>query len=204
MKDVNATVIVNLDRDDSELFRSLKKTVRTGIKRGIKRGLKSERSDEWEKAYKVYKKNREMNDLKAHKLEDLKKWADELFVCKKNGKIIAVNITWFTDIYDKNIPRALTNALDMDYSYERPNDLLYWKIFKYYKNKGYKKFDLGGWAIKPRRNLKQVNKFKESFGQVVYFYKDYPFFKAIGRKLVRNFNIFWNLNKKRKNKNLGD
>ena len=204
MKDINATVIVDLDRTEEELFRSLKKTVRTGIRRGEKRGLTVEVSENWDKAYEVYRKNRLKNCLKSHSLEDLKNWADKLFVCKKNGKIIALNIIWFTGIYDKKIPRALTNAVDLDHTFERPNDILYWHIFLHYKNLGYKKFDLGGYAINPKENLAQVNKFKRSFGDVVYFHKDYPFFKALGRKLVRNFGLFWNLNRKIKHQNPKD
>src|SRR3989344_2446923 len=136
MKDVNATVIVNLDKSEEELFNSLKKTIRTGIRRAIKRGLVAEESNEWEEAYKVYSETRRRNKIKVRSLEHLKSLADKLFVCKKDGKIIAVNITWFTDIYDKTIPRTMTNAILMEYSYERPNDLLYWAVFKYYKNLG--------------------------------------------------------------------
>ena len=195
MKDINATVIVDIDKKEEELLNGLKKATRTGIRKAIKSGLVVEESDEWDEAYKVYKETRERNGIKAHSLENLKSWADKMFVCKKDGKIIAVNFIWFTDIYDKNVPRAMTNAFLREYSEYRPNDLLYWHIFNQYRNLGYKKFDLGGYAIKTRENLEHVNKFKESFGDVVYFYKEYPFFKAIGRKLVRNFDIFWKLNK---------
>ncbi len=204
MKDINATVIVDLDKSEDEIFQNLKKTVRTGIRKAIKRGLIIEESDEWVDAYKVYKETRERNGTLAHPLEKLKEWSDKLFVCKKEGKIIAINITWFIDLYDKNVPRTMTNAFLKEDSYERPNDLLYWNIFKYYKNKGYKTFDLGGYAIKIRENLEYVNKFKESFGEVVYFKKDYPFFKAIGRKIVRNSNFFWNLNKTIRGKKFED
>jgi lipid II:glycine glycyltransferase (peptidoglycan interpeptide bridge formation enzyme) len=205
MKDVNATVIVDLNKSEEELMNSLRKQTRTGIRKAIKNGLVVEESNDWEKAYEIYKETRERNEIKVRTLEFLKERADKLFVCKKDGRIIAVNITWFIDIYDKNVPRTMTNAILAEYSYERPNDLLYWEIFKHYKNKGYKKFDLGGYAVKTRENLDYVNKFKESFGEPVYFYRDYPFLKAIGRKLVRNFDLFWKLNKVlKKNKGYED
>ena len=196
MKDVNATVIVDISKGEEELINSLRKQTRTGIRKAMKSGLVIEESSEWNEAYDVYKKTRERNNLRTRSLDGIRKLADKLFVCKKDGKIVAVNITWFTDIYDKNVPRTMTNAFLPEYSEYRPNDLLYWHVFNHYRNLGYKKFDLGGYAIKPRENLEYVNKFKESFGEPVYFDKDYPFFRAIGRKLVRNFDIFWKLNKK--------
>ncbi len=200
MKDVNATVIVNLDRSEDEIFNSLNKPTRTGIRRAIKSGLTVEESQQWEEAYEVYKETRQRNNTIIRPLDKLKEWADKLFVCRKDGKIIAINITWFIDLYDKNVPRTMTNSFLREFAHERPNELLYWEVFKYYKNKGYKQFDLGGYAIKPRENLEHVNTFKENFGSVVYFYRDYPLLKAIGRKLVRNYSIFWKINRKLKMK----
>ncbi len=199
MKDVNATVIVDLSKDEEEILNSLRKQTRTGIRKAQNEGLIIEESQEWDEAYEVYKDTRKRNNTIIRPLDKLKEWADKLFVCKnKEGKIIAINITWFIDLYDKEVPRTMTNSFLRDYSHLRPNELLYWEIFKYYKNKGYTKFDLGGYAIKARENLQYVNTFKESFGEVVYFYNDYPLLKALGRKLVRNYDFFWNLNRKLK------
>ncbi|MEK6844544.1 MAG: peptidoglycan bridge formation glycyltransferase FemA/FemB family protein [Nanoarchaeota archaeon] len=200
MKDINATVIVNLDKSEDELFNSFRKQTRTGIRKAMKSGLTVEESNNWEEAYEVYKNTRDRNNIKIRSLEYLKSKTDKLFVCKKDGKVIAINLIWFLDLYDKNVPRTMTNSFLKEYAEYRPNELLYWHVFKYYRNLGYKKFDLGGWAIKSRENLDQVNKFKESFGEVVYFERDYPLLQAVGRKMVRNFGFFWNLNKAIKRK----
>ncbi len=195
MKDVNATVVVDISKSEDDIFNGLKKQTKTGIRKAMKEGLVVEESQEWNEAYEVYKDTRKRNNTIIRPLDKLKEWADKLFVCKKDGKIIAINITWFIDLYDKNVPRTMTNSFLRDYAHLRPNELLYWEIFKHYKSKGYKQFDLGGYAVKPRENLEHVNTFKENFGEVVYFQRDYPFYKAIGRKLVRNFDILWKLNR---------
>lgn len=204
MKDINATVIVDISKNEEELMNSLRKQTRTGIRKAMKSGLIVEESQEWEEAYEIYKQTRERNNLRVRSLEGLKELTHKLFVCKKDGKIIAINLVWFTDIYDSAVPRTMTNAYLPEFSELRPNDLLYWHIFNHYRNLGYKKFDLGGYAVKARENLAHINKFKESFGDPIYFYKEYPFFKAIGRKLVRNSDLFWKLNKKIQGKNFNE
>ena len=111
-----------------------------------------------------------------------------------------MNVTWFTDIYDEKIPRVFASTFLEEFSNYRPNDILYWEIFNHYKKRSYRKFDLGGWQICPKGNLPRVNNFKENFGEVVYFYKNYSFFRALGRKLIRNSSIFWKLNRKIKHR----
>jgi hypothetical protein len=59
---------------------------------------------------------------------------------------------------------------------------------------------MGGWQINAKGHLKGINKFKEKFGNIVYYYKDYPLHMAIGRKLIRNIGFFWWLNNKLKGK----
>lgn len=201
MKDVNATVIVDLGPNEKDLFNGFKKEVRKGIRKAIKSGLTVEESEDWEGAYKVYKKACEENKIRKFSFENFKNKADRLFVCKKDGKIIGVNAIWFVNLYKQDIPRVMYSAIDRENSVFRPNDLLYWEIFKHYKGRGFDKLDLGGWQINSWENLKNVNKFKENYGEVVFFHKDYPLHIAIARKIVRNVGIFWKLNKKLKLKN---
>ncbi len=55
--------------------------------------------------------------------------------------------------------------------------------------------ELGGYQLKPRGHLRGVNYFKETWGgEIVYYNLEYPFFHAIGRKLVRNIILSWWIN----------
>ena len=49
---------------------------------------------------------------------------------------------------------------------------------------------MGGWQINAHGHLEGINKFKEKWGEIVYFEKEYSFVKAIGRKIVRNSAFF--------------
>ena len=200
MKDINATVIVNLKPTEEEIFKNLHKDARWGINKAIKESLKVEigGEEDWQEFYKLYKKTMQFGGVKVRPLEELKKNTDILFVCKKGQEIIAGAGIWFVDLYDSNIPRLYINASLKEYLYLQPNNLLYWHCILWCKNKGYDKFDLGGWQINARDHLIGINKFKEKWGKVVYHYGNYPFSKAIGRKLIRDSEFFWWLNNKLK------
>jgi lipid II:glycine glycyltransferase (peptidoglycan interpeptide bridge formation enzyme) len=94
------------------------------------------------------------------------------------------------------MPTLNVNASLEGYRHLQPNNLLYWNCITWAKEQGYKELDLGGWQINARDNAIGVNKFKEKWGTVTYYYEDFPVFKSIGRKLIRNFGFFWWLNKK--------
>jgi len=205
MKDINATVITDLTRDKEEIWKELKKNDRWGINRA-KRDCKIEEvntNKDWEAFYEIYKETLKQGGTDIQPLEDLKKRTKKLFLSKHGGKIIAGLGIEFSDEYDKKIPRIYINASKKEFFNLQANNLLYWYSILWAKEKGHKKLDLGGWQIKARGHLKGINKFKEKFGGVVYFYKDYNFFKAIGRKLVRNVGFFWWLNNKLKRRKNG-
>lgn len=202
MKDVNATVIVDLKPTKKEIFSNLHKDARWGIKRAIKENLKVVEGNEkdWSEFYGLYKKTMRLGGVEAESIEKLKKNTSVLFVCKKDEKIIAVAGIWFTDTYNKGIPRLYINASIKEYLKMQPNNILYWHCILWCKNKGYDKFDLGGWQINAKNHLIGINKFKEKWGEIVYFSSNYSFLKAIGRKLIRNSKVIrfiWDRIKKR-------
>ena len=95
--------------------------------------------------------------------------------------------------------RPLVYASDINYQQYRPNDFMYWNTILYGLNNGFSFVDLAGYQLKARGHLVGVNRFKERWGgELFYYYHNYPFFKAVGRKLVRNFQPFWWLNQKLK------
>ena len=203
MKDINATVLVDLKPNEEEMLKELHKDARWGINRAKKEGLiveKVRNDEEWDEFCNIYKKTMEEGESIPARLEDIKKNSAVLFLCKKNEKIIAGAAIWFANKYKKEIPRLYLNASLKEYLNLQPNNLLYWQCILWCKKKGYDKFDLGGYQIKPRGHLAGINKFKEKWGKVIYFKKNYPIHVAIGRKLIRNFDIFWKLNKRLKRK----
>ncbi|MBU3906873.1 MAG: peptidoglycan bridge formation glycyltransferase FemA/FemB family protein [Nanoarchaeota archaeon] len=204
MKDKNATIIVDLIPSLDEIKKNLHKDARWGIGKAEKEGLKVEQTDreeDWKEFYEIYKNTMKEGGIMPSSLEKLKENTSTFLVCKKEGRIIAGAGIWFRNVYSKEIPRLYFNASLKDFQSLQPNNLLYWSCIVWSKEKNYKEFDLGGWQINAREHLQGVNKFKEKWGSVVYFEKEYPLFKAIGRKLVRKFYLIKKINQRfRRNK----
>ena len=198
MKDINATVIVDLNKNEEQLLKDLHKDARWGINKAIKEGLtvKEGEDEDWKKFYEIYKETIIEGGTNAESLEELKKNTTAFLICKKDEKIIAGAGMNFIDMYNDRMPRLYFNASLKEYQSFQPNNLLYWKCMLWCKKNGYKEFDLGGYQIKAKGHLEGINKFKEKWGKVVYYHKDYPIIRAIGRKLIRNSGVLWWLNKK--------
>lgn len=199
MKDINATVLVDLLPTEKDILEGLHKDARWGIGRAERSGLSvktSNKKEDWAEFYKIYRKTLEEGGTNPLSLEELKKKTLQFFVCKKEGKIIAGSGIWIANKYDIKIPRLYFNASLKECQNHQPNNLLYWSCMSWCKKQGHEKFDLGGWQINARKHLTGINKFKEKWGEVIYYHKDYPIHEAVGRKLVRNFGLFHWLNQK--------
>jgi len=197
MKDMQATVIVDLTPNVEELMKNLDKDARWGIRKAQKDGLivkESKEEEDWKGFYEIYKKELEEKKVRVETFEHIKEHGHVFFVCKKDDKIVAGATLEIID----NIPILSRNASLKEYLSSQPNNLLYWGCILWSKKNCYEKLDLGGWQIKARGAIIGVNKFKERWGKVVYYNKDYPLHKALGRKLVRNIGFFYWLNKRRK------
>ncbi len=189
MKDINATVIVDLTPQEKKIFKSLHKDARWGVKKAEKGGLIVKEADsdkEWDKFYKFFKDVVREGGSDVQSYDYIKNQAHTLFICKKGGRIIGGAAVFFDPIYDINIPRLFKIASDKKYLYLQPNNLLYWHCLLWAKKSGYSKFDLGGWQINATGHLAGINKFKEKWGKIVYHYTEYPLFRALGRKIIRN------------------
>lgn len=192
MKDIQATVIVDLAPTEEEIFNNLQKDARWGIKKAQKEGLVVEESNNYEGFYEIYLKIMKEVGVKPETLEHVKQHAKVLFLCRKGSEVIGGAIL---DIID-SIPKLTRAASLVEFRDSQPNNLLYWNCIIWSKKQGYKQLDLGGWQINARGHLAGVNKFKERWGKVVYYEKDYPLHKALGRKLIRRSGFLWWLNNK--------
>lgn len=201
MKDINATVILNLEQSPEEILKNLHKDARWGINKAKNAGLivketGKEDDEMWKKFYWIYNRTILGGGATPESLEALKEKIGVLFICQKDGKIIAGAGINLKGDYDASIPQLFANASLREHLDSQPNNLLYWACILWCKRKGYRKFDFGGWQINARGHLAGINKFKEKWGEVVYYCLDYPVHIALGRKLIRNSRLFWWLNKK--------
>jgi hypothetical protein len=184
MKDENATVIVSLEGPPEEILKRLHKDARWGIKKAREENLLVEQAkgdSDWQDYYKIYLQTINLGGATPETLENLKQNSKILFLCKKDGKTIAGASIRFTSEYDSKIPRLFTNASLREYLPLQPNNLLYWHCILWSKE-----------------HLQGINKFKEKWGKVVYYTRKYPLYKVLGRKLIRNSEFFWKLNKRLK------
>lgn len=195
MKDIKATVVVNLRPSLSEIFNNLQKDARWGIKKAERENLTVEESENWDGFYPIYVETMKSTGIRFESLEHLKKWADVLFLCKKDEKIIGGS----TLKVENNVPRLTRNASLKKFQHFQPNNLLYWACIKWSKENNYSTLDLGGWQINPTTQERGVNDFKERWGLVRYDENEYPAHKALGRKIIKKFKWLRMLNRKLKN-----
>jgi hypothetical protein len=224
MKDVNATVIIDLkNKTQEELFNAIDHSRRKNIKKSIRKGVTFEKElseKDILKAHEIYKQVWIKGGATPDSYEQWKEKLSKgyvLFIIKHKGKTIGSALTEnitkeFFNINSKERGREVEEKIkekeergirfrafssNSDFNDLRPNDALYWNVIKYSNENKLDFVDLGGWQINARGHLKGVNRFKLQWGGEVFYYKkDYSFFTAIGRKLIRNTSFFWWLNKK--------
>ncbi len=199
MKDISATVIVNLEPSLDKIIWSLQKDARWGIKKAEREGLivkiieknSSEWDNSWSKFYPIYLGTLNKTGVKFETLLHLRDNATILVLCLREKEIIAGAAL---DIVN-GAPKLVRNGSLKEFQKLQPNNLLYWECIKWSKNKGYSRLDLGGWQINPNAQEKGVNEFKERWGNIVYVEKEYSLSRAVGRKIVRRFRWLKNLSK---------
>lgn len=181
MKDKVATVIVDLKPELNEIFKKIDKDARWGIRKAEANKLTIEESSEWDIFYLIYTEALKKIGIPKETKEHVREHGDVLFICKIEGKPIAGAVLQVIE----EIPHLTRAASLEEYRECQPNNLLYWECIKWSKNKGYQSLDLGGWQINARGNTIGVNRFKERWGNVVFSEKEFSFFRALKRKVVR-------------------
>lgn len=188
-KDVQATILIDLTKDEKELWNNLKDDAKRYLKKSFKQGLVFEESKNWEDFYPIYEKVAIFGKIKPKPLEELKKGNYNLLAVKYESKLIGGIAIDFKD----NIPYMMINAIDSDFYNTRAGYFVYWNMILWAKKSGYNILDLGGYQLnsKPNDKLYNINQFKEKWGGEIKVYEIYsknPFY-ILGRKVIRN--IHW-------------
>jgi hypothetical protein len=209
MKDTHATIIVDLDgKSEEELWRGIKRSRRKAITIAKKEGLHYVKAHSKKDLRRMYGMESKVLIDGGAVPRDFDSWKeyvapckDNFFYIKKGNEVIGcfalseIPLSYFGIKSDKIGIRPKIFATLKKFNHIKTNDFMYWASLKYALDGGHSFLELGGYQIKPRGHLKGVNFFKETWGgEVVHYQLDYPFHRAIGRKLVRNVGLFWWLN----------
>ncbi|MEK6894938.1 MAG: hypothetical protein AABX48_00265 [Nanoarchaeota archaeon] len=215
MKDINATIIINLKgKSEDELYKAVEYSRRKNIQKAIRSGITYEQKHNTEILKECYKINSKVlieGGTHPKKYEDWIRFIEPdknpFFVVKFKEKIIGcfaikeITRRFYGENSDEKGIRPTIFANEKEYNDFRPNDLMYWATILYGLKNNYNFVDLGGWQINPRGHLVGVNSFKEKWGgEIFYYYSDYPVLRALGRKLIRKSGFLWKLNAKIKKK----
>ena len=213
MKDIHATIIVDLKgKTKEDLFSAINKSKRKHVKKAKKEGLKFEsdlNEEDIRKTYQIYSLIWEKGGAVPISYAEWKnkvKNPDYFFrIAKINDKVIGFSLMKKLDrsFYKKSNfgsekgVRFYAIAGSPEFHDLQVNDFLYWETINFALDQGLDFVDLGGYQLKARGHLRGVNEFKSQWGgKKIHFYKDYSIFRAVGRKLIRNFSLFWWLNNK--------
>ena len=127
MKDINATIIIDLKANEEEIMKNLHKDARWGINRARKEGLiveETDKDEDWGLVYLIFKQTMKEVGFVPIPLKVLKNNTKRLFVCKKDEEIIAGAGIGFVGLYNINTPRLCFNVSLKGYLPLQPNNLL--------------------------------------------------------------------------------
>ncbi|MDO8265025.1 MAG: GNAT family N-acetyltransferase [Candidatus Parcubacteria bacterium] len=144
----NTYFIENIhQRKISDIWSSLRKTLRHSIKKGQEQGIEivqCREEKELKSFYKIYLKTEKRHKGLPYPLSFFRFFLNspdaEIILAKFNGKIIAGSVFL---LYDKFIHYS-KNASDERFRHLNANNLILWEEIKKYAGKDYHFFDLGG------------------------------------------------------------
>lgn len=191
-RDVQATIHINLEKAEEELWKNLDKDARWGVSKAKKEGLrvgKTEKEEAWKKFYEIYKETCTRGGIKSFNYDEIKKPNSVLFLCLKEQEVIAGAVV--IEFSGEGKISLYLNASLPEFQALQPNNLLYWSIMQYGKKQGFGVFDLGGYQLNAKKGSKlyEINRFKERWGGEIIRYDIYsknPFY-ILGRKIIRRF-----------------
>lgn len=166
------TVILLLKPSLDEIWKNLRKSVRTDVRKATKGGVKvvkATRREEVEDFYELYLAMCKTNKINPHPISFYYAFWDYLndycniFFATYEGKKIA---TALISKYNKKAVYLSGPSLT-EYRHLRPNHLIQWKIITYLKEKGYELYELGAAGYdSPDSKVKGIARFKMSWGEL--------------------------------------
>lgn len=174
------TIEVDLTQSIEDIWKNLDKDARWGVNKAKKEGLTVKEADESDakEFYEIYRHMCQYNRIRQSEFEDiynpgLDTRPKKILVCKKDEKLIA----GASIIEDSSLSTIslYKNASLAEYLELQPNNLLYWSIIEYGKNRGIRAFDLGGYdecAMKGTKTY-EINRFKARWGGKIVDYVVY-------------------------------
>lgn len=173
------TILIDLARDEDELFGAIKKDSRNEIRRAIKDGVHCQLLDAGSSAvrmmfydfYDDFVRDRKLNPLDRVRL-DVMAANDRLVLTEardaQGGRCVvhaylrhAARARLLFSVSD--LPRVTHKA--QRNLIGRANRLLHWEDMQQFRRKGVRFYDFGGWyAGEENQELLRINRFKEEFG----------------------------------------
>jgi lipid II:glycine glycyltransferase (peptidoglycan interpeptide bridge formation enzyme) len=172
------TKIIDISKPTEEIFGNFRSTTRNEIKKGERLGMQFSLCKNLDKFREFYNKFAEAKNLKYLNKDSLEIYKNYLLITtiSLNGETLVMH-AYLLDEDDKRV-RLLYSAnlfRKEDDKNKRKligiaNRTLHFYDIKYFKELGFKHYDLGGYAFKTTDPvLKKINYFKDSFGgELVY------------------------------------
>lgn len=192
----NSTMILNIGKEENELFNGLGRDIRRRIKK-IKSDniqiIRTEDVEDYRKFYDIYSSTMEKGGAVGGSKEFFENLPDlskiglaSLFVAKKEGRVISGVVILNNGRYGIY---NYSGASDEGHE-NQSNIAALWEAILYLKTKGITLFDMGGYDLeaKPGDKTYSINLFKERFGgevkeQPVYSTnRKYSFFRSLIKK----------------------
>ncbi len=177
------TFKVNLTKNESELWRNLKKNTRYHVRKAIKAGIeiKDVDANHVEQYYSLYLKTQRRHGSPPHSYSFFKnifnsfkpKGLLQMIVAVHNDKPIAGEINFLFN----GIIYGWGSVTDRNYAHLNPTSLLWWYMIKSGLENDYKILDLG----RTRLEAEGIYHFKSGWGSVKVRLQDYVFYmKDVG------------------------
>lgn len=198
-KSIFYTFLLNLNKNENELWESFHKHIRNSVRKAEKSKLKFIEADNWEKWSKFYQlhidhsnkrgiapKNQKFIEILYNRF--IPKDMVRLFIAIEEDRVIGGMLF----LQYQNIMTYYVGASDDNYCKCSPNDFLMWNSIQWGIRNGIEILDLGDTWPNPKSHLYSIHKFKEKWGGILirsdFYIKGRLYY--IGRKAVLNNKLF--------------
>ncbi len=165
------TVENNLLESPETIFSKFHSTIKNNIRQAEKENITCSYEDNFDafiSFYNEFAKNRKLPSLTIERLNEMKHCLEISFAVYQDQKVAAHSYLVDKEIGIISLMHSATIRFDNEFDKNlagRINKLLHYKDMLYYKEKGFKIYDFGGYAHQTKdKGLSGINDFKISFG----------------------------------------